>query len=149
MDPGWIYSSNHLHLYTQSFTTWTGLCTIKRSKRIKAPIPPPSLSDAFRSPDRTQLSPSLPVCFLTHCLPVSQTCGQRCSTSIAQAHYFSAIPLTCSKCPTQDGMIKVADLNGQTWDQSPPRDSRRSKWVELGLKSQKRTQGKGSFEWDG
>ena len=58
--------------------------------------------------------------------------------------HFSAIPLTCSKCPTQDGMIKVADLNGQTWDQSPPRDSSRSKWVELGLKStaQKWTQGR-------
>ena len=38
-------------------------------------------------------------------------------------------------------MIKVADLNGQTWDQSPPQDSGRSKCVELGLKSQKRTQG--------
>ena len=37
------------------------------------------------------------------------------------------------------GWIKVADLNGQTWDQSPPRDLARSKWVELGHRG-------GSFE---
>ena len=135
MDPGWIYSSSHLHLNSLFHHVDRNVHHKKKrahQRTYSSALPVWCLLIG--------LSCSLrPAGLLPDCFAISQTSTlyKLCSSTLLLCY-----PLTCSKLPRQDGRggwIKVRDLNGQTWDQSPPQDSGRSKWVQLGLKTPTQT----------